>query len=318
MQEFADGLKSARVERGLSLDTVAQRSGLSLAVLECLESGEWQRFGAAILLRNYVRSYCVAIGIDPAPLLEKFSSEIAACDRQQEYITRFGKWGRGFNSRRRIRPVALLLMGIALLGVVAGAIWIAERRARISEAPPLAGEMYSQQELPPDLPARSQQATVPEVKRETVASRDQAPAESKEASAQKSDSPSPPAPLPVIEEKTVAGPGAGTQPSPGNPTEVLAEGRPDTAPPEARKNVFSVEADETTWIQVKTGEKTIQSAMLQPGEKREWTAAGGMQIVVGNSGGVRMKWNDRPVNALGKSGRVLRFHLPDPRYTGEQ
>ncbi len=314
MKELADYLKSERLERGLTLDTVARGSGLSLSVLESLESAEWQRFGASILVRNYIRAYCAALGIESAPLLEKYAADINSCDRQQEYIDRFGKCGRAFKACGRIRPFSLLLMGIALLGVVAGAIWVSEKRARMSETPPLADSMYSQQELPPDLPARSSQVAAPEVRRELSPAVDQPVGDNRHVSAPKGnrDAES------QVPAKTATGPVVAAPQVTSNSTEVHAEDKLLSPPQDPRKNVFAVEADEKTWIQVRLDDKTTQSAMMYPGEKREWLAADNMQIVVGNSGGVRMKWNGQPINASGKSGRVLRFRLPDPQYAGEQ
>jgi len=51
--------------------------------------------------------------------------------------------------------------------------------------------------------------------------------------------------------------------------------------------------------------------MLRPGERREWSADRDLQVVVGNAGGIRMKWNGQPLEAPRDSGRVLRFRLPD-------
>jgi hypothetical protein len=51
--------------------------------------------------------------------------------------------------------------------------------------------------------------------------------------------------------------------------------------------------------------------MLRPGDRREWSADRDLQVVVGNAGGIHMKWNGRQIEAPRDPGRVLRFRLPD-------
>jgi hypothetical protein len=76
-------------------------------------------------------------------------------------------------------------------------------------------------------------------------------------------------------------------------------------------NKFAVEADDKVWIQVKIDDKKTLSEMLHAGEHREWAADKSLQVVIGNAGGVRMKWNERQLAAPRDPGRVLRFRLPD-------
>jgi len=51
--------------------------------------------------------------------------------------------------------------------------------------------------------------------------------------------------------------------------------------------------------------------MLYPGDRREWAAGKSLQVVIGNAGGVLMKWNEQLLKAPREPGRVLRFRLPD-------
>ena len=80
---------------------------------------------------------------------------------------------------------------------------------------------------------------------------------------------------------------------------------------EIRQNKFAVEADDKVWIQVRIDDKEARSMMLYSGDRREWIAEKSLQVVIGNAGGVRMKWNEQPIKAPHDPGRVLRFRLPD-------
>jgi cytoskeleton protein RodZ len=104
-----------------------------------------------------------------------------------------------------------------------------------------------------------------------------------------------------------------------SPADVLPEPseKPNAPAEGAGKQTFSVEASQRTWIQVTMDDKSTQNAMLQPGDKRDWEAEKGMKIIIGNAGGVQMKWNGRPVEVPGRPGGVIRFSLPDQRYLKE-
>ena len=74
---------------------------------------------------------------------------------------------------------------------------------------------------------------------------------------------------------------------------------------------LEVQADQKTWLQVVIDGKKTESDLLQPGEKRGWTAREYIHVVVGNGGGVRMKWDGNPIEVSGKPKRVIRLTLPD-------
>lgn len=317
MKELAEHLKSERLERGLSLEAVSKETGISSKMLESLEKGDLDRLGASFLVRGYIRSYCRVLGIDPAPLLEKHASDIAAEDRQQEYIARYAEKTRFFRVKRRMGMFTLLFLGVATVALLAAGTWISERRARLNGLDPAGGDMMSQQELPEDLTSRyassrqtgeEKERSVelkPEPEADKMVSAEVVSVEIEVPSAQ---------PVPQTAEPAAT---ARQFPMGVHPTEVLAEDRPPPLPREAVRNVFSVDAIEKTWVQVRIDDRHTQSAMLQPGDRREWQADKGMQIVIGNAGGVHMKWNGKPVDNPGKSGKVLRFSLPDPQIVKE-
>jgi len=309
MRELAVFLKSVRLERGITLDSISRNTGMSLSTLKALEAANWDKLDSLLLVKNFVCAYCSALGIDSAAVLEKYAADIRACNRQNEYLARYAKWSKVKRSRTRLGPFGMLLLGIGLAGLASGGVWIVEKRARVSETPPIAKAVYSQQEFPTDLPVRSNPVAKPEPKVEPApvapVVETAAPPAAKE-----------PAEVPVQQEVPVAGEVRTAQAS-GLPSEVLAAGEPAGPSETARKHVFAVAASEKTWIQVEMDGRVTQSAMLHPGETREWNAEKGMRIVVGNLGGVRMNWDGRPVDAPGRSGQVLRFHLPDPQYVKE-
>jgi general secretion pathway protein A len=115
-------------------------------------------------------------------------------------------------------------------------------------------------------------------------------------------------------------PGSGPSPS------VWATGLPAAFPgnngtasmqPESPYHHFEIEAVQPCWVQIVIDRKKTEIALLQPGEQRAWEATKEVEVVLGNAGGVRMKWDLKPVGQVGKPGQVARFRLPQPDLTGK-
>jgi hypothetical protein len=82
---------------------------------------------------------------------------------------------------------------------------------------------------------------------------------------------------------------------------------------ELKRHLFEIEAHQPAWVQVEIDGKNVYSVLMRPGEKREWEAEQNMRIVVGNAGGVSIKWDGINLAPVGKLGQPVRFHLPDPK-----
>lgn len=285
MQELAELLKSERLKQGLTLPMMSERLRVSVSMLQTLEEGNYERIGTALLIRSFLRSYCRLLGLDGEALLEKYGAEIRACDQQDRGIQRYGKWSKGLRKKARLGVFAIVLCGIVVVAIVYGGAWFWKFRLHSNAPQSLTTSGYPQQDLPADLSDKTATGV---------------------------------APVPVKEP--AVGADKGTRSTPGvRATDILQElpEKPVAAVPSPEKHQFSAEAVQKTWVQVTMDDKSTQNAMLEPGETREWEAEKGMKIVIGNAGGVRMKWDGRPLDIPAKPGSVLRFSLPDQRYLKE-
>lgn len=361
MKELAEFLKNERLSSNLTVAALSAMSGISASMLDSFESFDFERFGAAILLRNTVRAYCNALHIDPDPLLEKYSSQIEECSVQAAGIKKYGRLQKTLYKRRKMIALPVLVFFLASAAVFYGGEWISKRRSKLY-APPNANRMFSQENLPAELQhlpasrprvAKQEGANTsgktgptqkPAPKGELAAGNinNQPEAAAKGATVAKSSLPAPQPPK--TDEKTAgktcetgtptakADIGAGDMNDPakafqnaiptdnngslaqfplGESTEAVA-GEGSLQGAEAHTlNRFTVEADGKVWIKVKIDGQKARSELLHPGDHREWVAAKSLDVVVGNAGGVRMKWNDKELEAPRDAGRVLRFRLPD-------
>lgn len=84
----------------------------------------------------------------------------------------------------------------------------------------------------------------------------------------------------------------------------------NTARPVAQKLLLKVTVLEDTWLKVIIDEKDSTEYTLTSGDKLELEATSGYNLLIGNSGGVKITLNDKPVPLSGNSGEVVTIHLP--------
>jgi cytoskeletal protein RodZ len=63
------GVRNWRQQRGISLETIAASTKLSVRQLEAIEAGDFSRLPGGIYNTNYIRQYARAIDFDEADLL---------------------------------------------------------------------------------------------------------------------------------------------------------------------------------------------------------------------------------------------------------
>ena len=78
----------------------------------------------------------------------------------------------------------------------------------------------------------------------------------------------------------------------------------------SEKLLLNVTALEDTWLKVIIDEKDSSEYTLTSGDKLELEATTGFNLLIGNSGGVKITFNDKPVSLAGKSGEVVTINLP--------
>ena len=75
MNDVCQLLKETRLERGLSLDEVAQRTYIKLHYLEALEEGELDKLPAMVHTYGYIRQYAKLLGLDGGSLVAQFQQQ---------------------------------------------------------------------------------------------------------------------------------------------------------------------------------------------------------------------------------------------------
>ncbi|MCE2574516.1 helix-turn-helix domain-containing protein [Komagataeibacter sp. FNDCR2] len=286
-----DELRAKREEMGWKLPDVAAWLRIRLSYLEALEGDRPSEMPGSAYAVGFLRTYAKALGLNPEPLVERFKVESrGAFTRRAELSFPVPLPDRGLPTG------VLLLCGIVVLvGAYVGCY-------RLTGSPG----------MDHDAPAR---LTLPGLSSATTASPQVAsvlpPADEQPVP--------PPQPLPPQEREALTGAPAAPPPTPAPaplsppplpPLEKMGEDHvPAAAPPEAAPtDSVTLTASATTWVQVrKPGGPVLYDHVLQPGETWQ-TPPGlaGLELTVGNAGGLTLSAAGVTTQPLGRNGEVRR------------
>ena len=85
---FGPNLRRLRIQRGITLDQLAEATKVSVSLWNALERNDFSRWPAGIYARSYVRDYAAAIGADPESTVDDFCRWFPQGDRRAEPIIR--------------------------------------------------------------------------------------------------------------------------------------------------------------------------------------------------------------------------------------
>jgi hypothetical protein len=87
-QEFGPSLRGARLRRGISISQMAQATKVGSDLWEGLERNDLSRWPTGLYARAYVRSYALAVGLDPDATVDEFCRCFPTGDRRAGRVVR--------------------------------------------------------------------------------------------------------------------------------------------------------------------------------------------------------------------------------------
>ncbi len=97
--------------------------------------------------------------------------------------------------------------------------------------------------------------------------------------------------------------------TPAHPITDPAVQRPQGPPP---RYALKAEAKQATWLAVAADGAPRKGVLLHPGQTAQWSADRGFVVTIGNSAGVAISLNGRPISLKGERGQVIRdLALPE-------
>jgi hypothetical protein len=87
-EAFGPNLRRQRLQRGVTLECIAQETKVSVAMWSALEKNDLSQWPSGIYARSYVRSYAQIIGADPEATVDEFCRLFPNGDRRAERTIR--------------------------------------------------------------------------------------------------------------------------------------------------------------------------------------------------------------------------------------
>src|SRR5581483_9075728 len=286
MTSLGDTLRRARLQRNLELNRIADELKISASMLKAIEEERFDKLPGGVFARSFVRQYARLLEIDEHEIESALTrvlepsekapvSHTAHIPQSEIPLPRMSGWQAiGDNgSRWSSSHWSLMLMVVVMLACAgAYAWWQRERRPVVAHektvvtAPPAA-----QVAAAPSGPA-------------AISAPDPAAA------------PTPSSPSP---EGTQAAP----PPEPAHEGPAVAEAAASNPNPDAAVRV-EVQAQESTWISVRTDGQYSFSGVLDANQVRSVGGNRNVLLKVGNAGGVEVRFNGKAVGPLGAKGSV--------------
>ena len=87
-EAFGPNLRRARLKLGISLETIAARTKVSVELWEAMERNNLHRWPTGIFARAWVREYARIVGVDPEEMVSELCRWFPQGDRRLETIAR--------------------------------------------------------------------------------------------------------------------------------------------------------------------------------------------------------------------------------------
>lgn len=154
---FGAWLRQQREVREVDLDEVAQVTKVGRRYLDALEEGRFELLPAPVFAKGFLREYARFVGLDPDEVVNSYLNALRASDPELELPSR----RRSERSGSDRSPLWLLAGVVVVAGLAVGAwLWLRHPGAEPADARPVTTAS----------PPQQAPVTVPEQKRESIAS----------------------------------------------------------------------------------------------------------------------------------------------------
>lgn len=286
-------LKTVRENSGLTLKELFERTRVSVVNLEAIENSNFHLLPVPICTRNFIKTYADALGVDSKPVLQRYENYLQALQmKKKEQTTEQLPHAPLVTVLGRHKAYLWILCIIIVF--VAVAFFVSIYNKPVPEAP-------QKTEVP-------KEAVIPDTNVQNLAQPDKFPIsinlpipEKLSTANQAGDEKKQPAQK-ITEAQTGSTPAPAVTPK-NNKTKV------ETLIHGEKQFVLIVHATEKTWIRIQVDDKEPFQVLLDAGEKISHKAAR-FNMDIGNAGGVKIQFDGKTIENLGKSGQVTHLRLP--------
>jgi cytoskeleton protein RodZ len=254
-------LAAAREEMNLSVSDVARHLKLTPSQVEALEEGAYERLPGRVFVRGFLRNYAKLLGVDPQPLLRRIEHEMP-----QPRVVAEPPPAQEAVMPTGERSRLPLYTGIAATVIAA-----------------LAAYEFGFNNPPPGDATKSDASTAAK-----------APDPAPSAAAVTTPPAAPPLkPYSVASAPSAAG-GTGV---PLNPALSAPDGTETAKAPRPGERELHFRFEQESWVEIRDrNDKVIFSKLNRAGGEERITGTPPLKLVVGNARGVRLNYDDKPVD----------------------
>jgi len=300
-------LRDERQRKGLDFAQVSELTRIQPHILQALESEDWPSLPSPIFVKGFVRSYAHAVGLDEGEIVALYQKTAPIESTTPKPL------GEPVGSRKTLSVVLVLLL---LTMALAYFLWkgylpgkgVSERSQAIQSvdsamvnSEPVQETFSETQELP--------------LKKQTEPVSGQAPESVEQVPrTEKALTPTASAPGPSPELVDVKPP---NKPVEKNAAASFSAGpllayEPEISPgPETRELILKANVREKTWVRVFVDDQDPKEYVFTPGSHPEWKAKEGLELLIGNAGGISFEFNGVQIENIGNPGQVVRLSLPE-------
>jgi cytoskeleton protein RodZ len=290
MTPIGETLRRERLKRNLDLEQISRELKISTHTLEAIENEQFDRLPGAIFVKSFVRQYARVLELDDAEMAAEVQSRfepepLPAFESVSKESPRMTVKVPGLRSGPAWKSIFLRLAMLALIVLVASGLYVFWQQSRATQAArrpavqPSAPASGSQSASASQLPAPA-----PELQTPAAAGEQQADRMSPSGASQA------PAPAAVAS--------APVQQAPVNP---------NSGPNDGVRLKLTVQ--EPVWVRASNNGKYMFSGTLEPSQTKEIDAAGQVELLVGNAGGIDIELNGKPIGPLGPKGQIRTVQL---------
>jgi len=298
-------LKDRREKLGKTIEEIAKATRIKGSYLKAIEDGDFSKLPVEVYTRGYIREYARFIGVSPdiaiasyeayieeikgpkeadkIPVIKPLSEDITAKEIEEYAVFQSNLESKEISDAFTEKPLLakLSVNGIARKALVAFSVLIAAIIIYAvlpggKDAPPVTPKI--EPGMQPGIQIKEPESPPVMQSQENI----------KEKSTQHVN----PA---IITPPPVPG-------TAGNKLEAMNASK--------KKHNLSISATDTVWILLTIDGDDKKEMLLNAGETAFYEAYRSMNLVVGNAGGVKLKFNGKPIENLGEKGQVVRLDLP--------
>lgn len=263
-------LRDAREARGRSRQDVASALRARVSQVDALEEEDFSGFGGEVYVRGFLRSFAQEVGLDPAPLLERYGRQYGTAEVSASTLIT-GKDLRGTRNGRSPAWVMWVLITIVILAAVGVLTSLGSGR--------------TPEQASPDEPLGPPPSSVPSDDPSLEGEDDDAGGD-------------------ASDDEDVSGGDAGQETDADDDDDGDGDGGEDEAnePPEGVEVVLALEDD--SWMRVIIDGALYMEETVTEGETLQFSGEE-IEARFGNAGGVYVELNGEDLGAQGGRGDVV-------------